>query len=981
MLHFSFNRSVLLQRMRFLGLLLWGTILIQSSSGQEVEQVHSPLSPEASLEHILVSPGLRVEIVAHEPQVVDPVAIRFDEDGRLWVVEMRDYPRGPQEGELPRSRVSILRDEDTDGYFETATVFADHLLFATGIQPWQGGVFVTLAGQVAYMKDTTGDDRADLVETWYTGFAEANPQLRANHPRWALDNHIYIANGLRGGAIVDAQRPNQEPISINGMDFRFDPRTRKFAAISGAGQFGLTFDDYGNRFVCSNRNPVMHIVMENQYLEKNPHVTIPSLKQDVASAGAASRIYPIARSWTTSNLHGGQFTAACGVEVYRGDALPSEFYGNVFTCDPTGHLVHCERMQPHGVTFTSQPAREGVEFFASRDEWCTPVNLEVGPDGALYVVDIYRAVIEHPQWMPVELRDRIDLYKGNDRGRIYRIVPTSSDSIQPAPQLSTSSSTSLVENLSHSNAWWRETSARLLVERNDKTMGRRLHRMVQGHVLPMARIHALWVLSGLELITDELLQIALEDQDPRVIEQAIVLAEGRLNQSDRLRDQVRQLGHYKDSRVRYRATLAMAPCEIVLREHSDQWELWAVLIAAGNHAGDILENWLVGQDNIRQDSAVQVSNPRRWITELAGLAAISNEEQQLRAVKALLAGDKFRRAGLARLFAEAARRGTSLEVIRDGLPEHQQAELNHLLDQARKLALSQTEMEETRVDAIDLLIFHSDAGQVLTRLSQDESSTAVRVAAIDALAIRTDLEPWREILSRFPLELPAVRRSMLDAALLRPERALLLLDEIEAGRIRRTELEQGRINLLLQYSNVQVKDRAQKLLANIVTTDRQAVLADYQAVLTMESDPQRGQQVFSKQCATCHRIDNIGVDVAPDISDSRTKTAEQYLVDIIQPNRAIDANYVNYTLHTEDGQIISGVVATETSTFVTLKQAGGKTATFRREEIEQLRSNGVSLMPEGLEKQIPHQQMADLIAFIKNWRYLDGRTPLSNTDQ
>jgi len=170
-------------------------------------------------------------------------------------------------------------------------------------------------------------------------------------------------------------------------------------------------------------------------------------------------------------------------------------------------------------------------------------------------------------------------------------------------------------------------------------------------------------------------------------------------------------------------------------------------------------------------------------------------------------------------------------------------------------------------------------------------------------------------------------------------------------------------------------------LANIVTTDRQAVLADYQAVLTMESDPQRGQQVFSKQCATCHRIDNIGVDVAPDISDSRTKTAEQYLVDIIQPNRAIDANYVNYTLHTEDGQIISGVVATETSTFVTLKQAGGKTATFRREEIEQLRSNGVSLMPEGLEKQIPHQQMADLIAFIKNWRYLDGRTPLSNTDQ
>ena len=976
MLHFSLGPSVRPQTTSVVGLFLLWTVAFQGTA-QDSMPVNSPLSPDASLDHIIVAPGLQVQIVAHEPQVVDPVAMRFDEEGCLWVVEMRDYPHGPPDGELPRSRISILSDRDGDGRFETATVFADNLLFATGIQPWQGGVFVTLAGQVSYMKDTTGDDRADLVEIWYTGFAQDNPQLRANHPRWALDNNIYIANGLSGGAIVDARLPDQEPVSISGMDFRFDPRTRKFEVVSGAGQFGLTFDDYGNRFVCSNRNPVIHIVLENQYLEKNPLVTVPAVRHDVASTGAASRVFPIARAWTTSNLHAGQFTAACGVEVYRGDALPKEFYGNVFTCDPTGHLIHRERVQQNGVTFTSQPAREGIEFFASRDEWCTPVNLEVGPDGALYVVDIYRAVIEHPNWMPTELRDRTDLYEGNDRGRIYRIVPLTDDRTASVPQLSDTSSESLINNLAHPNAWWRETSARLLIERDDKTGRDVLKRVAMGHASPLARIHALWVMQGLDLISDELLQQVFDDRDPRVIEQAIAVAEGLVAEPGALRDKVAQFCDHDDPRVRYRATLAIAPHQVVPRDYADSWELSAMLIATGNLAGDVLSNWLQSVDETRPAPSLHLSDPRRWIVELAGLAAATGDEQQhLQAVTALLAESEFRRAGLIRFFADAARRGASFDAIRGKLDEKQQAKLDRLLDEARMLAMSRSESEATRVEAIELLALHADAATTLARLSLDDLSTAVRLAAMEALAARTDLEPWRQLLGKFSLELPVIRRRMLDGILRRSERTALLLDELAAGRINSWELEQSRIDRLLNYSDAQIKDRAQQLLADAVPADREAVLSDYQAVLAMETDPQRGREVFQKQCATCHRIDNVGVDVAPDISDSRGKTPQQYLTDIIQPNRAIDNNYVNYTLHAEDGQVFNGILATETSTSVTLKQAGGKTITFRRDEIEELRSSGASLMPDGLEKQIPHQDMADLIAFIKNWRYLDGRTPL-----
>ena len=460
--------------------------------------VKGPLSPTSALEQLQIASGLRLELVATEPEVIDPVAIRFGGDGRLWVVEMKDYPHGPAAGEKPRSRIKVLRDTDGDGHYETASVFADELLFVTGIQPWRDGVIATMAGQVAFLKDTDGDGKADHSETWYQGFAQENTQLRANHPRFGLDNHIYIANGLRGGTVVDPRDPKAKPLPLSGKDFRFDPTTFAYESLTGPGQFGLTFDDFGNRFVCTNRNPLKHIVLEERYIGRNRGYAPVATAYDVAKAGAESRVFAISRAWTTSNLHAGQFTAACGVLIYRGNGLPQRFYGNGFTCDPTGNLVHRERVRSRGATFSSTPAQNGVEFLASKDEWFRPVNLAHGPDGGLYVVDMCRAVIEHPQFMPAELKERPDLLWGADRGRIYRVTAMADKVKRRPPQLDSAASSLLVSLLEHPNAWHRETAARLLFERQDKTVVKKLAQLAVDGRHAQARVHALWTLEGLQ---------------------------------------------------------------------------------------------------------------------------------------------------------------------------------------------------------------------------------------------------------------------------------------------------------------------------------------------------------------------------------------------------------------------------------------------------------------------------------------------------
>ncbi|MCH8046772.1 MAG: HEAT repeat domain-containing protein [Planctomycetes bacterium] len=960
----------------------------------------SPVSAKQSLEHLKLAPGLKIELAAAEPLVVDPVAIRFDEQGRMWVVEMRDYPVAPPKGQPPQSRIRVLEDRDRDGYYESARTFADGLVFPTGLQPWKGGVFVTLAGKLVYMKDTNGDGRADQREVWFTGFAEQNEQLRANHPRLARDGYIYVANGLRGGTVVDARRKGAKAVSISGRDFRFHPITGHYEAVSGNGQFGLTLDDWGRRFVCSNRRPLTHVVLEGRYVRRNPLLALPAVEHDVATSGAESRIFPVSRAWTTSTLHAGQFTAACGVHIFRGDGLGGSFYGNGFTCDPTGNLVHRELLTSRGATFSGRPARQGVEFLASPDTWFRPVNLQTGPDGALYVVDMYRAVIEHPQWVPAELKTRTDTRYGDDRGRIYRITASSA---KPAAQgraarLARRTSAELVDLLDTKKMWQRETAARLLLERQDASVRGALETIVRKSKRPVARGRALWCLMTLspggKTLRDELLLAALDDPHARVREQAVRLAESRLEHSTTLREKVIALASDDDARVRFQVALTIgglkdhealrALAQIAAAGAQDPWTRRAVATGASRRAQKLFSLVLRSQGATNAGGSADF---RLLVRELAALAGRDPRDGPLRAILidvATLSGqgaDAVQRAALVGLARGLARRGSSLNQQIQHFSASNATlgkQLVQLIVEAATIAADGKKPLPQRRQCVELLR-HADAAlavPVLVKLAQRELVQTLRLAAIDALARHRHVSIAPALLAEFRSQTPAVRRAILDAMIAHEERALKLLDAIDSARIKTTEIDPVRTRALVNHKGIKVKQRAKALFAAAVPVDRAKVLKAYQSSLAMQADAQRGRAVFAKNCATCHKIGDLGVNVAPDIADSRTKTPAQLLTDILQPNRAIDANYVGYSVVTTDGKIHEGIIKAETAQSITLGLPEGKTLTLLRSDIEQLRSSGVSLMPEGLEKNVNPQQMADLISFIKNWRYLDGQVPL-----
>jgi putative membrane-bound dehydrogenase-like protein len=965
-------------------------LLPRSSSVADEPRARSgPLSPEEALQSFqLEGTDLRIELAAAEPQVIDPVAVRFDELGRMWVVEMRDYPNGPKPGELPLSKIKRLEDRDHDGRYETATTFAESLLFPTGLQPWKKGVIVTLAGRVAYFADDDGDGKADRTEDWYTGFAEENPQLRANHPTLALDNYIYVANGLRGGVVHDTRDPDSPPISISGRDFRFDPLTGKCEAVSGNGQFGLTFDDFGHRFVCTNRNPVIHVAIEDRYLKANPAVPIPLVQYDVAAAGENSRLFAISRTWTTSNLHANQFTAACGVLVFSSNGLSLWGYSPeagfdlakpVFICDPTANIVHKELIDRSGSTFSSYGNYRPLEFLASTDEWFRPVSLEVGPDGALYVVDMYRAVIEHPEWMPEELRNRADLRDGDDRGRIYRVCGARFQRyFAPFPGYSGS----LVDELDSENRWRRDTAARLLLERQDDSVVRSLQKMTRSGK-PHARVRALWLLKAYGKLKEEDLQDALSNDDRRVREQAIILAEPFINTNGPVRERVLQALKDKFPAVVLQAMLSLAPIqsdteidplvEAFYAFHKQPFILQACLLASGSRIKPLATKILAARmdqipdanlSSFREIFLAVGSANAKWDRELFEI--VSSAAHVDHAAKSAFVG---------LLSAWDANQVNWRQQVKQDPPLQQR--LNDALGDASTVALSNTSLDARKV-AIELLRF-GNSSSTLSELALSKSQDQqLRVLCVRSLAGMSDQNVWSQLFSSFPAESPPMRAAIVDAALASTQSTSWLLDELEAGRIRPQELGRTDVERLGQLTTPELQERAAKILEALTPEDRQKALARYRECLSLEGDAKHGRDVFSRSCANCHHVGDLGVDVAPDISDSRTKTLEQLLGDVVQPNRAIDGNYVSYIVQTQDGRSFTGVIASETATSVTLREAENKSTTLTRDEIEVIRSTGLSLMPEGLEQNLSLQDMADLLSFIKNWRYLDGAIPFGD---
>ena len=487
------------------------------------------LDPDEFIATAQLPDDLGLELAASEPAVVDPVGVAFDADGRMYVVEMGGYPVRPA-GSPPLGRVKRLVDTDLDGYYETWTLFADELPYPTSVLPWRDGVLVTAPPDIVHLRDPDGDGVADTREVLFTGFPVANTQHNINGLIWGVDNWVYAANGGNHGSGRPAGAPD-DVVSIRGTDFRFRPDTGDLEpSFETTGGHGIAFDAWGRMFGTHNVNHVQHMVFPIGRLRRNPWLVLPTTRDMISDHGRSAQLFQVSDAETRVNNpdQSGHFSGGSGIAWYGGGALPAAYAGSLFVNDVVVNVVHQDVLAPAGPSFTASRRAEGIELLAGRDNWFRPVTVATGPEGALYVVDMHRAVIEHPEWIPDAVEATLDLRAGDDKGRIYRIVPRGG---LPAvrPDLAAANLPALVEGLTHPNKWWRDTAQRILVERADPAAVQPVRYLLRNSEVPLARLHALWTLQGLDALEVDDILFALRNGPSGVRENALVLAERHLD--------------------------------------------------------------------------------------------------------------------------------------------------------------------------------------------------------------------------------------------------------------------------------------------------------------------------------------------------------------------------------------------------------------------------------------------------------------------
>ena len=989
---------------------LWAFLLACSHQGP-------PYSPDKALGLFELPEGFRIELAAAEPEVVDPVAITFDEQGRMYVVEMLDYPLDLR----PLGQIKRLEDLDGDGYYEKSTVFADGLNFPNGVMRWRDGVLVTSAPDILYLADSDGDGRADVRRVVLTGFSATNPQLRVNGLRYGVDNWIY-ANyprvirprkymeefGHPGDALRFPDHPDAPPLDIRAEDVRFRPDEPRVEALGGVSQFGNSFDHWGNRFTAWNNDYVRHLVIESRYLKQNPYLAVEKAYHSPSGLDHSAQVYPVTENpLYVHDSQVGHFTSACGLSVYTGAALPEDFANNTFNCEPVHNLVRRSVVKPQGATFAASPAYDGREFLASKDSWFRPVFTTTGPDGALYIADYYRISVEHPEFVPPELSKEIEFDSPHQLGRIYRVVHESSK-LWPQPNLAKASTAELVENLRHQNQWWRMESQRLLMDRQDRSAIEPLLTLARQENAPKARLHALWSLDGLKALDNQFVIEALADPHPAVRRHAIRLAENRLPDAG-LQQKLYRLVDDPDPAVQFQLGLTLSlrqddlPArqtfrtlqQIALGHLEDPWFRIAVLTSAADNA----VGWFRTMLRSPGFGGTPSEGKKDFLRRAAAIVGARHRDTKITDVLAMVRSGRgtssawWQTAGLEGL-GKGLSQGSGGRIR---LPRGQSALVSLLSESGPEIGTAALELA-SRVELTDSVALRRLIKRKTQVAQDDQADLAEREYAAGVLGLDPSGATGEPLASLIAPQQPAeVRRSAAraltylpgaDAANLFTERwrtfsapvrevALAwffadrtrlhtLLDAVEAGKIQPWALGPARSRQLRRYPLTEIKERALALLEQAQGEDRQAVYESYLPALRLASDMGRGREIFRESCAECHKVGEMGHEVGPDLLPLTTRYKEVFLADILMPNQSVETGFEEYLVETVDGRSISGVIAKETPTTVTIRRAKGEEDTILRGNVKSMYSLSVSPMPEDLEQTIDVQGMADLIAFLKS---------------
>ena len=946
-------------------------------------EMDAPLSPEESLKKIHLPTGYRAELVAAEPLVLDPVAFDWDERGRLWVVEMADYPLGLDGNGKPGGRVRVLEDTDGDGRYDKSTIFADGLNFPNGILTWRGGAIITAAPEILYLADTDGDGRADKREVLVSGLMEINQQLRANGLRWGLDNWVYVAAGSPnakrfGGELkLKSVRLGQE-VFVGGRDFRFRPDTGELEPQSGPTQYGRSRDNWGRWFGTQNAHPFWHYVLPEQYLRRNPHFGVDETRVQLLKPAVSPPVYPASVEAKRYHDFGsiGHYTSACGGWLCRDPFLFGPEGSNALVCEPVHNLVQRLAVTDKGVSFAATPVfGEGkLDFFASEDRWCRPVMVREGPDGAVWVADMYRAMIEHPQFLPPAGREEMlpHYRRGDDRGRLYRVSRVEMPAYR-AVRLDNISTYDLVTMLGAPSGWRRDKAHQVLLWRADRAALDPLQAMVAHNPNPLARLHALCVLDGLAALTPALVARALGDVHPGVRENALRLAETRFT-PEVLAAAVRLVAD-ADAKVRMQLAFSLGASEaaaagealgrLLTAHESDPWMVAAVMSSATPH--------------LRALIAAVASKAGSSLTDtLLTIALGLNDRDALASLLSPIltpAGERYsadQLAAFARLLDQLAQRKSAIVQLRNGVANDPLTRLlgnvATLTAQARRTATNSTAPAADRIAAAALLSRDpaeaTEALRLLATWLDPKHPAETQGAAIQALAT-IDLPAVPGALAKaWPTLGPSARSIALNAWMSREAWAFDLVRRIERKELAASAVDVTQRARLMRHDSGRIRQLAGKVL-DPAASARSKVMASYAPALSLKGDPVKGHQVFTAVCAVCHLRGSEGRDIGPDLLSVVGHAPEKLLGSILDPSADIQPGYSAYTCTLNTGEQLYGLLASETASSVVMKLPDGTKRTVLRNQIKTLQSQNLSLMPEGLEGAIDHQQMADLIAFLR----------------
>lgn len=996
--------------------------------GAPITKMQAPLPAEESAKHFVTPRGFSVSKFVSDPELKGkPIAMNWDARGRLWVCETYDYPNELQPPAQGRDRIRICEDTDHDGVADKFQVFAEKLSIPTGIVFYRGGAVVQDGTETVYLRDTNGDDVADERKVLITGWGLGDTHGGVSNFQWGLDNWVWGMQGYNqseptiDGVKTPGFRQGFFRFRLEGPADAVKVAEVEFIRSSNNNTWGLGIAEDGLIFgSTANHNPSMFMPIANRYYER-----VRGWSPQVLGMISDTFLFqPITDKVRQVDQFGG-YTAGCGAALYTARNYPQPYWNRTkFVCEPTGHLVGTFTLHREGSDYSSQSP---FNLLASDDEWSSPILAEVGPDGNVWVIDWYNYIIQHnptPQGFKTgkgaayesDLRDK-------KHGRIYRLLygKDAPPAAKYAPaDLATASPADLVKALNSPTMLVRKTAQQLLIERGKPDVVPALIELVRNEAvdaigLNVGAIHALWTLKGLGAIDGEgsdgfrAATGALSHASPGVRRNALQV----LPASAESPKAVAKAGVSadKDPQVRLAALLALADLPAsdesgkILSDAAsrpadlDRWLTDAVIAGAANNAAGFLQGLSRSKGNDTGDA--DPLNPvslriATIVAEHVGRGGAKGNDVDAILASVAAADDRLFEAvfnGLSKGWPKSQRlelsaatekalldrlsklpAGTRGQVVRlAGIwgSKAFEAQIGNIAAALHADVMKADLKDEDRVAAARQLVdFKPDDGALARSLLETitpQSGTPFASGILEALGGSTANEVGPAIVERLGALTPEVKRTAIRILLSRPASTAALLGGVESGQIQFSDLSLDQKQALASHPDRTLRDRAKKLLSmggGLPNPDREKVVQDLHALTEKTGDPALGKVVFTKNCSKCHMHSGEGQKIGPDLTGMAVHPKHELLIHILDPSRSVEGNFRTYTVVTTEGQVLVGMLASETRTSIELIDAEAKRHAIQRSDIDELKGSTKSLMPEGFEKQVSPDDIVNLLEFL-----------------